>query len=158
MTLTFVGFTSVPGGTMSHGYKIPAARVNESSGSLVYTETPTLAILAFWYMNSFAFFGAAVTAVFCLAPFIVPSIWHKYGRDINDFWLGHFVVDSVGSVALAYASLTLYFSGLCTLAAYSAAAFAVLPAKHASALLGMCWVFAFLVLLIGAGHAYRIIE
>jgi hypothetical protein len=154
ITLTFVGFTSTPGASMSQGYKTPAAQVNESSGSLVYSETPTNVNLAFWYMNSLAFFGAVVTALFSLAPFIVPSIWHKFGPEKNNMVLTPCVVDAVGTVAIAYATCALYFSGLCTLTAYTAAAVAVLPATHASTLLPMCWIALSLVLVVGAAHAY----
>jgi hypothetical protein len=121
MTLTFVAFISAPGGSMPQGYKIPGAVFNETSSSFVYTSTPTISVLAFWYLDSLAYFSAAT----CLLVIIKLAPTGEAGH-------------SRAGVRLA--SCTLYFSGLCTLGDFSAAAVSVLPDVHAKALLSISWI------------------
>jgi hypothetical protein len=124
MTLTFLAFTSAPGGSMPQGYNIPSAKFNESSSSLVYTSTPTGVVLAFWYMHSLAFFIAAATAFICLLVII-----HTAPENETES----------GQAAIKYASWTLFFSAMCTLGAFSAAAMSVLPDVHAKKMLSYSW-------------------
>jgi Domain of unknown function len=52
VTLSFVGFTSAPGGTMPQDYNVAAPSPGNSPGNA------TTANLVFWYANTFAFYFA----------------------------------------------------------------------------------------------------
>jgi hypothetical protein len=122
VTITFVGFTSAPGGAMPQGYAIPTQKESSPVGQefKITHQVANKEPLVFWYFNAIGFFTASCALVACWGTRLALFARFPDERSMADLLL---------KLPYGIARLLL-FSSIFVIAAFIAAAWVVLPWPH----------------------------
>ena len=159
-TITFVGFTSAPGGTMPQGYPIVSQTSGYSQDNYTAVDTPFTANLRganpgnliFWYANSFSFYVAVAALMGCLK---LQLSLH------NPWWADSRVGPSVRLAIYNLIGQALFLSVLLAVVAFTAGAFVVLDRPHNLAIILtglLCFGYAIIYGIIFIKKSTRVLE